>query len=126
MSLFTVRSMIPPSRLMRTTVLILLVVVKRLCAMEVLTEVRDYSGALVDRSVARQVRQRPTEHQWLHKNVDVLNPLIQHTARAVIKGEFGAREVANVAYGVACNGLCKAWHSGTTDQPVRELFEVLA
>ena len=52
-------------------------------------------------SLARQAQQTLAQRRWLQTNAEALEPLVQHTLRAVIKGEFGARELANVAYGAA-------------------------
>ena len=47
----------------------------------------------------RQALQRLVERRWLPMNADALKPLVQHTIRAAMKRQLGARELANVAHG---------------------------
>ena len=41
---------------------------------------------------------------WLQKNVESLEPLVQHTARAAKAGDINARGLANIVYGAARSG----------------------
>ena len=42
-----------------------------------------------------------SQRRWLQRNAEALEPLVQHTIQAAMKGCFGARAFANVAYGAA-------------------------
>ena len=42
-----------------------------------------------------------SQRRWLQRNAEALEPLVQHTTRAAMKGHFGSRALANVAYGAA-------------------------
>ena len=42
---------------------------------------------------------RLPHYRWLQPNAKELEPLVQHTVLAAMKGQPGARELANVAYG---------------------------
>ena len=59
-------------------------------------------------------------------NAEALELLVQHTVRAAMKGELGARQLANVAYGVARSGIGKSLAFATVGHPDAELFTVLA
>ena len=55
-------------------------------------------------SISQLVTQRRAERCWLQKHAEALEPLVQHTMRAAEAAEIGARELANVAYAMACSG----------------------
>ena len=78
-------------------------------------------------SLARQSRQILAEPGWLQRNAEALEPLVQHTIRAAMKGCFGARAFANVAYGAA--GVWKSVGVGKSvgfTSSLCELFEAIA
>ena len=52
-------------------------------------------------SLAQLARLRLAERCWLQRRAGALEPLVQHTVRAAMKGQFDARALANVAYGAA-------------------------
>ena len=68
-----------------------------------------------------------SQRRWLQRNAEALEPLVQHTIRAAMKGQFGARQVANVAYGAA--GVWKSVgsrKSGRFWACLSELFAAIA
>ena len=65
--------------------------------------------------------QNLAERRWLQTNAETLEPLLQHTIRAAMKGQFGARELANVAYGAAC--IWKSVGVATVGQLEEQLFK---
>ena len=52
-------------------------------------------------SLAQLAPQRLAERCGLQMDATALRPLVQHTVRAAMRGEFEARGFANVAYGAA-------------------------
>ena len=56
--------------------------------------------------------------------VEELEPLVQHTVSAAMKGQVGARELANVAYGAS--GIWKSVGVGTWSQQDEQLFKAVA
>ena len=75
----------------------------------------------------RQALQRLVKRRWLPMNADALKPLVQHTIRAAMKRQLGARQLANVAYGGA-----RVWKSigvgKSVDfrKPLSDLFAAMA
>ena len=63
-------------------------------------------------------------YRRLQTNAKELEPLVQHTVLAAMKGQLGARELANVAYGAA--GIRKSVGVATLGQQVEQLFKALA
>ena len=63
---------------------------------------------------------RLPHYRWLQTNAKELEPLVQHTVLAAMKGQPGARELANVAYGAASVGVA------TVGQQDEHLFKALA
>ena len=49
---------------------------------------------------------RLPHHCWLQKKAKELEPLVQHTVLAGMKGQPGAREFVNVAYGASGIWTC--------------------
>ena len=49
-------------------------------------------------SLGQLARQRPAERCWLHRNVEVLELLVQHSAMAAEAEDITAWQLANVAY----------------------------
>ena len=72
-------------------------------------------------SLGQLATQGPAERCWLQRNAEVLQPLVQHTVRAAETGEIGARQLANVAYGMA-----RSRRGGLLGVPFRVLFAALA
>ena len=68
-------------------------------------------------SLSRLSKPELAQRHWLHSNSQALGPLVQHTVRAANAGDIGARELANLAYGVARSG---------TRQSLCVLFEAVA
>jgi len=65
-------------------------------------------------ALARLTKQETME-RWLWKNTSEIKNLVQHTRRAAAAGEFGARELANIA-----------WAFARSDQRGEALFAALA
>ena len=51
---------------------------------------------------------------------------MQQTIQEALRGKVGARDVANVAYGMAGSGLGKSRDSAPVGFPIVELFPMLA
>ena len=79
----------------------------------------DLMHKLVDKLMGRL-----PHYRWLRTNAKELEPLVQHTVTAVLKGQPGTREFANVAYGAA--GIWKSVGVATVRQQEKQLFKVLA
>ena len=65
-----------------------------------------------------------SQRRWLQRNAEALEPLVQHTIRAAMKGCFGARAFANVAYGAA--GVWKSVGVGKSVGFTSSLCELFA
>ena len=52
-------------------------------------------------SLSRLVNLKLAERRWLQSNAEALNPLVRHTVRAAVAGEFGPRQLAHIAYAAA-------------------------
>ena len=59
-------------------------------------------------SLGHLARLQPSKQCWAQKNAELLELLVHHTLRIAKAGEIGARELANVVYGVARSGM---WQS---------------
>ena len=66
---------------------------------------------------------RLPHHHWPQTNAKELEPLVQHTVLAAMKGQSAARDLANVAYGAA--GIWKSV-GVVTGQQDEQLFRALA
>eukprot|EP00746_Dinoflagellata_sp_MGD_P109548 gnl/MRDRNA2_/MRDRNA2_46926_c0_seq1.p1 gnl/MRDRNA2_/MRDRNA2_46926_c0~~gnl/MRDRNA2_/MRDRNA2_46926_c0_seq1.p1 ORF type:complete len:587 (-),score=107.87 gnl/MRDRNA2_/MRDRNA2_46926_c0_seq1:178-1938(-) len=55
-------------------------------------------------SLGHLAKRKPAERSWLRMNEEALKPLVQQTVRAARTGSIGPRQLANVAYGMACSG----------------------
>ena len=69
-------------------------------------------------------RQRLAEPRWLHRNAEALEPLVQHTVRAAMQGQFEGRGLANVAHGTA--GVWKSVRVGISVGVWKSLAELFA
>ena len=60
-------------------------------------------------SLSRLVRQRWAEQRWLKNPAEMLELLIQRAVHAAVSRESGARQLANIVYGVWMRSCSRRW-----------------